>query len=102
MESIDGSALQEWMQQGKEFLLLDVREPFEHEDRNIGGLNIPLGDISAACATLPRDKDIVVYCARGIRSVIAIQKMETKGLKRLFNLSGGIYAIPDPEALTQR
>lgn len=101
MESIDVSALQEWIRQGKDFLLLDVRESFEHETLNIGGRNIPLGEISTACADMPRDKDIVVYCAHGVRSIIAIQKMETKGLKRLFNLRGGIYAIPDPKVLTQ-
>lgn len=101
MHSIDANVLAEWIQQGKNFLLIDVREVFEHEILNIGGYNIPLSEIGRACETLPNDRDIVVYCAKGIRSVIAIQKMEARGLTRLYNLSGGISAISQPEKLTQ-
>ena len=42
MHSIDANVLAEWIQQGKNFLLIDVREVFEHEILNIGGYNIPL------------------------------------------------------------
>lgn len=90
MQSIDYAELTSWQAEGRELLLIDVRETFEHEEANIGGMNIPLSEISQACLHLPQDKDIVVYCAKGIRSVIAIQKMEQRGFNRLFNLSGGM------------
>lgn len=102
MQSVDISALKEWAQTDRDFLLIDVREVFEHEARNLGGLNIPLSDLAQACSRLPKDKDIVIYCAKGIRSVIAIQKMEQKGFTKLFNLAGGIEVIPISETLTQR
>lgn len=93
MQSIDYAALMDWQVAHRDFILIDVRERFEHEQTNIGGLNIPLSEIGVACGQLPQDKDIVVYCAKGIRSVIAIQKMEQRGFNRLFNLRGGIAAI---------
>lgn len=85
--------LQEWTATKKDFMLIDVREPFEHEHFNIGGTNIPLGALSANVSSLPLDKAIVIYCAKGIRSVIAIQKLEEKGYQFLYNLSGGIQQL---------
>lgn len=90
MESIDIATLQEWKIAGEEFFLLDVREYFEHDHKNIGGLNIPLGELIAKKHLLPQDKKIVCYCAKGIRSAIAIQKLEQKGWTMLYNLAGGI------------
>jgi rhodanese-related sulfurtransferase len=84
--------LQEWIVAKKDFVLIDVREIFEHEQDNIGGINIPLDELSRNTYTLPLNKDIVIYCAKGIRSVIAIQKLENKGYTLLHNLSGGIQS----------
>lgn len=93
MNSIDLKELAEWQEIGKPFLLIDVRETFEHEHFNIGGWNIPLGQLLNHLQEIPFDTDIVVYCAKGIRSVIAIQKLETKGYHQLFNLSGGVHTL---------
>lgn len=87
------SELEQWQQSKKDFVLIDVREDFEHEHFNIGGTNIPLGQLSHELNQVPMDKDIVIYCAKGIRSVIAIQKLESKGYLNLYNLSGGLAAI---------
>ncbi|MEO8173539.1 MAG: rhodanese-like domain-containing protein [Sediminibacterium sp.] len=71
--------------------LLDVREPFEHEDFNIGGELIPLGDLISKAADIPKDKPVIVYCKKGIRSQIAIQRLQEKfGFENLVNLKGGI------------
>jgi len=94
MNSITYDEVKLWQESGKIFLLLDVREIFEHDHFNIGGINIPLGELSKELNHIPADKDIVVYCAKGIRSVIAIQKLEAKGITRTFNLTGGVYALP--------
>lgn len=93
MNSLDLNLLKEWQKNAKDFMLIDVRETFEHDYFNIGGLNIPLGDILKHTSQLPKEKDIVIYCAKGIRSVIAIQKLESKGYTHLYNLSGGLGAI---------
>lgn len=76
-----------------EVCLLDVREPDEHEAYNIGGMLIPLSDIILSHQKIPSDKPVVVYCRKGIRSQIAIQKLEEKfGFTNLINLSGGMEA----------
>lgn len=90
MKSISINELEQWQQSKKDFVLIDVREDFEHEHFNIGGENIPLGQLIHQLEQIPFEKDIVLYCAKGIRSVIAIQKLESKGYQKLYNLSGGI------------
>lgn len=92
MNSISIAELEQWKQSKKDFVLIDVREDFEHEYFNIGGLNIPLGQLSHSLGQIPLDKAIVLYCAKGIRSVIALQKLESKGYQLLYSLSGGLAA----------
>jgi len=73
--------------------LLDVREPDEHADYNIGGTLIPLTDILLQYQQIPTDQTVIVYCKKGIRSQIAIQRLEEKfGFTNLVNLRGGIDA----------
>jgi rhodanese-related sulfurtransferase len=92
MFSIDYKTLAERTTGENPFMLIDVRESFEHESYNIGGQNIPLGTLHTA--EFPKDCDIILYCAKGIRSVIAAQKLEAKGYTRVYNLTGGLAAIP--------
>lgn len=93
MLSIDLQQLNEWIETKNDFILIDVREPFEHEYFNIGGQNIPLNELSILLPQIPKDKKIVLYCAKGIRSAIALQKLELKGFSHLYNLSGGIHQL---------
>lgn len=93
MHSVTLQTLEDWNREGRPYLLIDVRETFEHEADNIGGKNIPMNALSGAAERLPKDADIVLYCAKGIRSVIAIQRLQSKGFSRLYNLSGGMAAI---------
>lgn len=79
--------------QQQELFLLDVREPFEHEAFNIGGQLIPLGNIIGMAENIPYNQPVIVYCKKGIRSQIAIQRLENKfGFANLINLEGGIEA----------
>ncbi len=74
-------------------LLIDVREPYEHEDYNIGGTLMPLSELFEHIDKIPGDVPVVVYCRMGIRSQIAIQRLEAKfGFRNLINLQGGIEA----------
>jgi len=73
-----------------EIELVDVREPFEHELYNIGGKLIPLGELIMRANELAIDRPIVFYCEKGIRSQIAIQRLESLGFTQLFNLVGGM------------
>lgn len=90
MNSVTAAELKDWIDQQKDFELLDVREAYERQQYNIGGMHIPLGDLSRSADTIPRSKAVVVYCERGIRSIIAMQRLESLGFSNLFNLSGGM------------
>src|ERR1700761_1580486 len=92
MLQITPQHLQEWIDTKKDFLLIDIREHWEREIYNIGGLHIPMGDVISRLAELPKDKDIVLYCEKGIRSTITIQRLEQAGYHNLYNLSGGMKA----------
>jgi rhodanese-related sulfurtransferase len=79
-------------EEGKHIVLIDVRERWEHEAYSIGGTNIPMGELVSRVQEIPKDKDVVMYCEKGIRSVIAVQRLESFGFDRLINLSGGMSA----------
>lgn len=73
-------------------LLLDVREPWEHELVALPGSTlIPLGQLPGAIASLPRDRAIVAYCHHGIRSRHALDLLRAAGLDAR-HLTGGIDA----------
>ncbi len=92
MHQITPTELKSWIESNKGFLLVDIREGWERELFNIGGIHIPMGDLFLKQADIPKDGDVVLYCEKGIRSTIAIQRMETLGFHNLYNLSGGMKA----------
>ena len=74
-------------------MLLDVRERWEYEEANLGGLNIPLGGIRGRIDELPKDQLIVVHCRSGRRSAKAAQWLvEAHLFREVYNLKGGILA----------
>jgi rhodanese-related sulfurtransferase len=92
MHQLTATELRAWMAAGKDFLLVDIREGWERELYNIGGEHIPMGELFNKTNELPRDRDVVLYCEKGIRTVVAIQRLEASGFQNLFNLSGGMKA----------
>jgi rhodanese-related sulfurtransferase len=92
MNSISPLDLQEKINNQEDILLIDVREDFEHTNFNIGGTLIPMNTVFENLDAIPKDKPVVLYCAKGIRSAIVIQRLEEKfGYTNLINLSGGMY-----------
>lgn len=92
MESIQAAELAQWKKEGRNYVLIDVRETWEREEFHIGGTHLPMGELAQRINEIPRDTDIVVYCEKGIRSVIALQRLELAGYTRLYNLTGGMRA----------
>ena len=91
MKQISKRQLQKKLTEDDELFLLDVREESEHEEFNIGGTLIPLAEVTGKASEIPMDRPVVVYCRKGIRSQIAIQRLEEKfGFTNLSNLDGGI------------
>ena len=81
----------DFLKNTEEYTLLDVRELWEQpriEGQNV--LEIPLPRIIERKNEIPTNKTIVVFCAKGIRSKIAIQELQKNGYSNLINLTGGI------------
>ena len=94
MKQITYRELQQWKAEGKAFQLVDVREANEHQNFNIGGELIPLSHVVKAKDRLDLSKPIVLYCKRGIRSQIAIQRLSQKFPQAdLYNLQNGILFL---------
>jgi rhodanese-related sulfurtransferase len=92
MKQVKPEELKEWIRDEKPFTLIDVRELWEHEMFNIGGIHIPMGELSSRKKEIDGDMPVVIYCEKGIRSVIAIQRLEGFGFHNLINLQGGMAA----------
>ena len=74
-------------------LVLDVREPRELEAARLSGtLDIPMMEIPKRLAELPRDRDLVVMCHGGVRSLKVAQYLIQNGFSQVANLTGGIHA----------
>jgi rhodanese-related sulfurtransferase len=93
MQSITAIALQQKINDKDNFQLIDVREPDEHAEFNIGGQLIPLAEIAQQLDKIATDKPVIIYCRKGIRSQIAIQRLQEKfPFTNLINLIGGTEA----------
>ena len=92
LKEISPTELKNMLDAGEDFQLLDVREPHEHEDANLGGLLIPLKKLPDNLDKVARDKKIVVHCHSGQRSKQAISILQEQGYHNLYNLKGGILA----------
>ncbi len=95
MQSMTVIKLQERMEIRPPFLL-DVRRANEEAICSIPGtdLRVEHTQILRYLDSIPKDRDIVVYCRSGIRSMSAIAALATNGwdLEQLWNLDGGIHA----------
>jgi rhodanese-related sulfurtransferase len=92
MKEISVQELKEKIDKGEDFQLIDVREEFEYEVSNLGGVLIPLGGILIEADKVAKDKPVIVQCRSGKRSAAAIMQLETLGYTNLYNLQGGILA----------
>jgi rhodanese-related sulfurtransferase len=73
--------------------VVDVREPYEWADGGIpGAAQMPMNSIPGRLAELPRDREIVAYCAVGQRSWAVAEFLLRQGFARVSSLDGGIVA----------
>jgi rhodanese-related sulfurtransferase len=88
---IEPRAVKQRLDRGDKFLLVDVREPWEHEICRIKGAKlIPMGALAANLATLEQDEEVVLYCHHGIRSLDAAAWLRAQGVEGARSLAGGI------------
>ena len=92
MEDITVAELKQRIKNGESPNLIDVREKYEHEEFNIGGMLIPLGDLMSRTEDIEhmKDSEIVLYCRSGNRSGMAKQLLLANGYSGARNLLGGM------------
>jgi adenylyltransferase/sulfurtransferase len=72
-------------------LLVDVREPYEWRIARIEGARlIPMSALASEMSSLDPEREIVLYCHHGMRSLAAAEHLAAHGFRRVRNLSGGI------------
>lgn len=74
------------------FYLVDVREEYEYQDFNIGGLNIPLYELHDRVNEIPPEKTLVFCCQSSSRSKLAAKLMKKIYDGPLFYLKDGVLA----------
>ena len=95
MQLITTSELKDRISKGEKLNLVDVREPSEHNEFNIGGALIPLGEIQAMEVDQLeklKDQELILYCRSGNRSGQACQILDMMGFTNTKNLQGGMLA----------
>jgi rhodanese-related sulfurtransferase len=74
-------------------LIVDVREPREYESlRAPGAVSVPLAEFVARHADLPRDRQLLLVCRSGSRSLRATMFLMQQGFSNVANVDGGMIA----------
>jgi molybdopterin/thiamine biosynthesis adenylyltransferase/rhodanese-related sulfurtransferase len=90
IEEISPSETEQLLESGAHITLLDVREPWEAELASLpGAVLIPLGELTDRVGELDADREIVVHCHSGVRSLRAAGILQAAGL-RVRSMAGGI------------
>ena len=95
MKTISVDDLKAKIDAGEKINLVDVREPHEHAEFNVGGLLLPLGNLQSMQIDEIEDlknEKIYFYCRSGNRSGQACLLLETMGFTDVVNVTGGMLA----------
>ncbi len=95
MTSITVEELKKRLDSGEPINLIDVREPAEYQEYNLGGELIPLGMISSMNLEALEDRkneELIIHCKMGGRSMQACMILESAGYTNVVNVTGGAMA----------
>jgi rhodanese-related sulfurtransferase len=95
MQTITVEELKSRMDNGEKLNLIDVREPSEYAEFNIGAKLVPLGKIQHMQVDELenlKNEEIILHCRSGNRSALACMILETMGFTNTKNLTGGLLA----------
>ena len=95
MQTITVEEVKARMDAGEKLNLIDVREPYEFAEFNIGGTLIPLGKVQTMQIDEIeelKNEEVILHCRSGQRSMVACMFLETLGFKNTKNLAGGFLA----------
>lgn len=97
-ENINGSKVNDIINNNKKVLILDVRTPSEFKTGHIPkAKNIPVNELSSKIDSISsyKEEEVIVYCASGMRSANASSILTKNGFGKVYNLSGGIGSYTD-------
>lgn len=90
---VDAETVAGWVAEGRDLLLVDIREPHEvRQGHAEGALLLPMNDVPTHLASLPSDRILVVYCAAGVRSHGVSHWLREQGYGEAWSLVGGLGA----------
>jgi len=95
MTNISPEEVKERLDKGEKLHLVDVRQPEETAEYNIGGIALPLGNIqNIQIEDLEnlKNEEVILYCRSGNRSGIAATLLDQMGFSNTKNLTGGMLA----------
>lgn len=101
MQEITVTELKQRLDSGEQLHIIDVREPEEYAEYNIGAKLIPLGNIMSFQTDEIddlKDEEVIIHCRSGKRSAQACLFLETLGFTNTKNVVGGILAWQDMQA----
>ena len=89
--------LKEKLDRGDQFLFIDVREPYEFDEFNLGARLVPLGDLTNRIWEFEdaKDQEVIVHCRSGKRSAMGQMIFQGSGFSNVRNVEGGILAWID-------
>jgi adenylyltransferase/sulfurtransferase len=90
------ATLAQWMDNGTDFTLVDVREP--HETQAVpfpGAREIPLRTLPSALSSIDANKPVVLVCRSGVRSAQAARQLQAAGFAQVHSLAGGVLQWQD-------
>jgi rhodanese-related sulfurtransferase len=95
MNDITAIELKQRLNQGEILHIIDVREPYEYEEYNIGAQLVPLGDLQEKLDDLEhwKSNEVIVHCRSGARSAAAKAFMVQHGFANVRSLTGGMVAF---------
>lgn len=93
VESVEPKQLSERLSADAPPVVLDVRTEREWNAGHIeGALHIPVAEVGARLAEIPRDRDVVVHCGVAPRARAAEAELVKNGYERVKHLEGGFTA----------
>jgi hydroxyacylglutathione hydrolase len=85
--------LAEWLEEGRDVAVIDVREPFEWREGHIDrAVHLPMLEAAGRADELPRERPKAVLCAGGLRSSTVISALKRQGIGQWYNVTGGMTA----------
>ncbi len=93
MNIITAEELKEKISNDENIQIIDVREDYEFEEKNIGGINIPLAQVFSNLEKIDKDKQVIFVCNTGRKTKAVLHTIKRKlnlNNNNLFSLKGGV------------